>query len=76
MAPPELLGEDDWLVPPLEAILTEIFSRFDGDGDGALSVDELQAIRPSRASKTAHPEPTTRYGPTLTPKRQRRHCVQ
>jgi hypothetical protein len=40
----ELLGEDDWLAPGFEAVLSEIFSRFDADGDGSLSVPELQSF--------------------------------
>lgn len=44
LMPASLLGDDDWLAPGFEAVLTEIFSRFDADGDGSLSVPELQAF--------------------------------
>ena len=42
--PPALLDEDDWLVPPLEAALSEVFCRFDADVDGAWSTAELQSF--------------------------------
>jgi hypothetical protein len=39
-----LLGDDDWLAPGFQAVLSEVFSRFDADGDGSWSVPELQAF--------------------------------
>ena len=41
--PPALLDDDDWLAPPLEAALGEVFCRFDADAyvcfDAALAYD-------------------------------------
>ena len=42
--PPALLDDDDWLAPPLEAALGEVFCRFDADADGAWSTAELQSF--------------------------------
>eukprot|EP01043_Picozoa_sp_COSAG02_P064395 COSAG02_NODE_9403_length_2228_cov_1.620949_1_plen_162_part_01 len=37
------LLKDSWFSPELEAALAQVFARFDVDGDGLLSVSELQA---------------------------------
>ncbi|KAI9216260.1 hypothetical protein BC828DRAFT_332435, partial [Blastocladiella britannica] len=39
-----LLDDDDMFTPAFESALKEIFARFDADGDGYLSLDELHAF--------------------------------
>ena len=34
----------DWLDPQFERVLSEVFARFDADGDGALCTAELQSF--------------------------------
>jgi len=41
---PLLAGDEGWLSRPLEAALTALFGKFDGDGDGVLCEAELRAF--------------------------------
>lgn len=41
-ATPLLRG--DWLAPAFQTVLNQVFARFDVDGDGLLSMEELQAF--------------------------------
>ena len=44
MPQPDLLDESGELTRALDLVVKQVFWRFDADGDGALSVDELQAF--------------------------------